>query len=110
MTDVFKVWKFEMYIKDRRPRAITEFFSLLLTQRYSLAQILYYLGSCLRQRQIVNTQFGDFDLVDRDRISWGSIDHTRIQGVVPTQVGVHGMMMLCEYVLTASSNITLRVC
>ncbi len=51
-----------------------------------------------------------FCLVDRDRISWGSIDHTRIQGVVPTQVGVHGMMMLCEYVLTASSNITLRVC
>ena len=82
----------------------------LLTRRYSLAQILYYLGSCLRQRQIVNIQFGDFDLVDRDRISWGSIDHTRIQGVVPTQVGVHGMMMLCEYVLTASSNITLRVC
>jgi len=31
-------------------------------------------------------------------IWWGSIDHTRIQGVVSTQVGVHCMMMLCEYV------------
>ena len=61
-------------------------------------------------RKIVNPQFDDFNLVDRDRIWWGSIDHTHIQGVVPTQVGVHCMMMLCEYVLTASSNMTLRVC